>query len=295
MLAYVPESAVGKPAPVVVNLHPTGGTGLKSLMQSRQAADENGFVVMAPTGTVGPVFDGWTWNVPGVPSFGGDQYPSDDTRNDVEFIGQALDKLPEVACIDPARIYAVGFSGGGRMASTLACEMSDRIASVVAIGGIRFSEASDTELGLPKAVQCAPARPIPMQAIHGRWDATNPWFSEAQGQTPFVDPAKDDAPIEAAAPKPGSSWSYSGEEALARWVENNGCDAEPTVTQLADGVEQRDYQGCTADAEVALVFIDGLGHAVPGHEEPWSPGQADSPIEGFALAWQLLQDDSLPQ
>lgn len=67
VLAYVPESAVGKPAPVVVNLHPTGGTGLKSLMQSRKAADENGFVVMAPTGTVGPVFDGWTWKFPASP------------------------------------------------------------------------------------------------------------------------------------------------------------------------------------------------------------------------------------
>lgn len=295
VLAYVPESALGKPAPLVINLHPSGGTGLRTLAASQKVADENGFIIMAPTGNIGPVFSGWTWNVPGVPSFGGDQYPAEDARNDVEFIAKAIDKMPEIACIDQNRIYAMGFSGGGRMASTLACEMSDRIASVVAIGGIRFSRASDAELGLPKALDCIPGRAIPMQAIHGRWDAVNPWFDEAQGQTPFTDPAKDDAPIEAAAPQQGSSWSYSGKEALERWVEHNGCNPEPTVTQIADGIEERTYQGCTDNAEVSLVFYENLGHAVPGHEEPWSPGQADSPIDGYALGWELLQDDRLPE
>lgn len=293
--AYVPESALGHQAPLVINLHPTGGTGLRILEDSRAVADERGFVIMAPTGTIGPVFSGWTWNVPGVPSFGSDQYPAEDARDDVEFIAHALDKMPEIACIDQSRVYAMGFSGGARMASTLACDLSDRIASVAAIGGIRFSKASDTQLGLPQAVDCTPGRAVPMQAIHGRWDPVNPWFDEAQGQTPFIDPFKDDAPITAEAPQQGSSWSYSGQEALSRWVQNNGCDAEPVVTGIGEGIEQRTYQGCTDDAEVSVIFYENLGHAVPGHEEPWAPGQADSPIDGFALAWDLVQDDRLPE
>lgn len=294
VLAYVPQSAVGNPAPLVINLHPTGGKGLRTLSASRAVADENGFVMIAPDGVIGPVFSGWTWNVPGVPTFGGDQYPPEGARDDVAFLSSAIDAAVEATCIDTSRIYAMGFSGGGRMASQLACDLSDRIASVVAIGGIRFPRASDADLGLPNAVECVPTRAIPMQAIHGHWDATNPWFDEALGQTPFTDPAKNNDPIVAGAPVQGTSWSYSGEEALARWVDHNGCAPEPAVTELSEGIEQRDYQGCTDDAEVSLVFYDTLGHAVPGHEEPWSPGQANSVIDGYALGWDLLKDDSLP-
>ncbi|MFV0386950.1 alpha/beta hydrolase family esterase [Paracoccus sp. (in: a-proteobacteria)] len=295
VLGHVPESAVGQRVPLVINLHPTGGTGFRTLNASKHVADEKGFVMIAPTGVIGPVFMGWTWNVPGVPTFGGDNYPAEDARNDVEFIAKAIDAAETAACIDPARVYVMGYSGGGRMASALACSLADRIASVVPIGGIRFSKASDTELGLPHAVECTPARPVPMQAIHGHWDATNPWFDEALGDTPFKDPAKDNETIVANAPRQGSSWSYSGQTALQRWVENNGCDPEPQVKELAKGVEERDYQNCKDDAEVSLVFFDGLGHAIPGYEEPWSPGQADSPLDGYGLAWDLMQDDRLPQ
>lgn len=294
VLGYVPQSAVGHKVPLVVNLHPSGGTGLRTLNASKDVAQRNGFVMIAPTGSIGPIYAGWTWNLPGVPAFGGDANPSADARDDVAFIASAIDAAQAATCIDPARIYVMGFSGGGRMASQLACDLSDRIASVVPIGGIRFPQASDTELGLPDAVQCSPDRPVPIQAIHGKWDPTNPWFDEALGQTPFTDPGNANAPIMAGAPQPGSSWSYSGAEALRRWVAFNGCDAEPALTELAPGIAQRDYQNCTDGAEVSLIFYDGLGHAVPGHEEPWSPGQADSPFDGFQQAWDLMQDDRLP-
>ncbi len=295
VLGYVPASAVGKASPLVVNLHPTGGKGTYSLNEAKPVADENGFVMIAPEGVIGPVFSGWTWNVPGVPTFGGDQYPAEDARNDVEFITKAIDAAIASTCIDTSRIYVVGWSGGARMASRLACDLSDRIASVVPIGGIRFSKASDTELGLPKAVECAPSRAVPMQTIHGRWDPTNPWFGEALGDTPFKNPYEDNKTIIAEVPKQGSSWSYSGEEALARWVAFNGCDATPVTNALAEGVEQRDYGNCRDDAEVTLVFFENLGHAIPGYEKPWAPGQAESPVNGYALAWDLMKDDSLPQ
>ncbi len=293
-LAYVPDSVAGKPAPVVINLHPTGGKGDRQLKQARKVADENGFVMLVPTGAIGPVFSGWTWNVPGVPTFGGDQYPAEDDRDDVKFISDAIDKLAAEVCIDESRIYAMGFSGGGRMASQLACDLSDRIASVVAIGGIRFPREGDTELGLPQSRECRPSRAVPVQAIHGHWDAVNPWYDEALGETPFKRPGNSDEIIVANAPKQGTSWSYSGEEALERWVSFNGCAQTPKITALADGIEQRDYPGCRDDADVSLVFFKGVGHAVPGHETAWGPGQAESTIDGYQLAWDLLKDDVLP-
>ncbi len=294
VLGYVPKGVVGKASPLVVNLHPTGGKGLYSLKEGMPAAHDNGFVMIAPEGVIGPIFGGWTWNVPGVPTYGGG-YPSEDARDDVDFISKAIDKAIKEACIDTRRIYVIGFSGGGRMASRLACDLSDRIASVVAIGGIRFSKASDTKLGLPHAVDCVPSRAVPIKAIHGHWDPVNPWYDVALGDTPLKNPEDGNKTIVAEAPKAGTSWSYSGETALARWVEHNGCDLQPVTHTLAKDIEQRDYVNCRDDVEVSLVFYRNLGHAVPGYEMPWAPGQADSPINGYELAWDLLKDDSLPK
>lgn len=293
VLAYVPESALGKPAPLVLNLHPTGGTGIDTLNESKHVADENGFIMVAPTGVIGPIFEGWTWNVPGVPTFGEGTYPSDDARNDVEFLSDVIDGAMEQTCVDSDRIYAMGFSGGARMASQLACDLSDRIASVVAIGGIRFALATDAELGLPNSVECAPSRPVPMQALHGHWDPTNPWYTEALGDTPFVNPFADNATIVNKGPVQGTSWSYSGAEALERWVAHNRCDPEPQVSQISEGIERREYVNCESDAEVSLIFFQNMGHGVPGYNKPWAPKQSDSPIDGYTLSYELMADDDL--
>lgn len=294
VLGHIPETAAGKRVPLVLNLHPSGGSGLRSLEDSRHVADENGFVLVTPTGDVGPIFGGWTWNVPGVPTFGEGNYPAEDARNEVEFLSQVIDKASEIACIDPKRIYIMGFSGGARMASRMACDMADRIAAIAPIGGIRFSNASDTELGLPNAQACTPSRPVPVMALHGHWDPTNVWYDSELGETPFLNPS-DGSKRVAAAPKPGTSWSYSGEAALARWVEHNGCSLEPKITDIADDVQQRDYQDCRDGGNVTLMFFEDGGHAVPGYDTAWGPGQGISDFDGYAVAWDLLKSHNLPE
>lgn len=82
---------------------------------------------------------------------------------------------------------------------------------------------------------------------------------------------------------------------LARRVSDGGCDTDPKTTTLAEGIERRDYGNRTDRAEVSLVFFDDIGHGVPGYREPHAPKQADSPIDGYVLAWELLMDDSLAQ
>jgi polyhydroxybutyrate depolymerase len=304
VLAYVPESALGKPAPLVIDLHPSGSKGVDDIKDIAPLADEEGFVLLAPTGVVGPLYSGWTWNVPGVPAFTSgapkaaseeDGDPTAKFRDDVEFIGKAIDQVIEKTCIDTNRIYAMGFSGGARMASQLACDMSDRIASVVALSGLRFPKASDKDLGLPYAEECAPERPIAVQAIHGKWDPVNVWASEPPGESPFKTAGDDPKPIHVKAPVEGTSWAYSGETALKRWVEFSGCDPDPVATELAEGVTEYEYQNCKGGKEVSLVFYEMLGHLVSGHEKPWAPGQAAGPIDGYALAWDLLKDDRLDE
>src|SRR5205807_1426075 len=57
-----------------------------------------------------------------------------DFAKDVRFISEMIDKLEAAYNIDPARIYANGFSNGGGMAFVLSCTMSDRIAAVGMVG-----------------------------------------------------------------------------------------------------------------------------------------------------------------
>ncbi len=70
-------------------------------------------------------------------------------------------------------------------------------------------------------------------------------------------------------------WSWTGntdrkstEPAALLWASRNGCDAEPTVVELGDGIHHWQFAGCDAPAE--YYFLDGMGHQVPGHECPES-------------------------
>jgi len=60
ILGFIPENAYDSPAPIVLNLHPTSGSELRSLNDARPIAEKESFVMIAPTGTVCPVFSSWT-------------------------------------------------------------------------------------------------------------------------------------------------------------------------------------------------------------------------------------------
>ena len=56
------------------------------------------------------------------------------------------------------------------MASQLACDLSNKIAAIAPVVGVRFPMTSDNP---PHTVQCEPGRPVPVLAIHGAWDPIN--------------------------------------------------------------------------------------------------------------------------
>jgi len=60
--------------------------------------------------------EGGTWNVP----------VETDRPNDVAYVSDVIDQVSAQACVDPARIYATGFSGGARMSSLLGCGLGAR-------------------------------------------------------------------------------------------------------------------------------------------------------------------------
>jgi polyhydroxybutyrate depolymerase len=246
-LLRLPAASAGEKLPVVLNLHGTGGTpedqlalsGLEQLLGARR------FALVAPAGYER------VWNVP----------PEANKPDDVRFIADVLDAVAELACVDRARVYATGFSGGGRMSSQLACDLSTRIAAVAAIGGVRFPGP------------CAQARPFPVLAFHGTADDVNPY---AGGGRPY--------------------WQTSVEAAIDGWATHNRCAArteEPTATS----VQRIAYgAGCT---EVVLYRIAGLGHVWPSEPlvtAPPAPSEAVSAGETTAneILWAFFARHPLP-
>jgi len=240
-----------KRVPLVIGLHPSGGTGATFDQDTglAAAATAKGFAVMFPDGGIRQAgangSGGYFWNIPGVPLVSGDAVPSD-ARDDIRFLKDAIDQLVKNNCIDKRRIYATGFSGGARMASMVGCRLADRIAAVAPVGGLRAGRASGPEFAEPDAGDCRPARPIAVLALHGTDDPTNPFPGGG-----------------------GLRWGYSVERAAAQWASLDHCGATPALVKISEHVTRVSYGACGMGSEVMLYRTEaprdqGGGHVWPG-------------------------------
>ena len=65
--------------------------------------------------------------------------PVDSSRaDDVAYVSDVIDHVSAQLCVDSARVYATGFSGGARMSSLLACKLNTRIAAIAPVAGLRW-------------------------------------------------------------------------------------------------------------------------------------------------------------
>ncbi len=211
----VPERLPPGRSALVLNLHGSGGSPVGQLETSRLGRMSIGgagaAVVAAPAGL------GAVWNVP----------VDADGPDDVRFASDVIDAVDRLLCIDRRRVYATGFSGGGRMVSQLACDLSSRIAAIASVGGIRFPGP------------CREARALPILAIHGDADPVNPYSG---GGRPY--------------------WGTGVEPAVEGWAAHHGCP-ERRLEQVAAGVERIAYGGKGCGAPVLLYRIAGFGHTWP--------------------------------
>ncbi len=239
-----------KRVPLVIGLHPSGGSGATFDQDTglSAAATARGFAVMLPDGGIRQSpsdGNGHYWNIPGVPLVGGGAVP-EGSRDDVRFIADAIDHLVKHNCVDAHRIYVTGFSGGARMSSTVGCRLADRVAAVAPVAGLRAGRAAGPEFAEPDPSDCRPARPIAVLAVHGTDDPTNPF------------PGGD-----------GLRWGYSVERAAARWATLDHCDVAPALEKISAQVTRVRYGACGTGSEVMLYRIDaprdqGGGHVWPG-------------------------------
>lgn len=149
-LLHLPAGHDAKtPLPLVLLFHATGGTakGVMNTTGFSKVADQEKFIIAAPQGTY--LFTGRnSWNA--------DLDPTG--VNDIEFVRDLIREIDAKISIDKKRVYAAGYSGGARISSRLACEMSDVIAGIGAVAGLQFP------------MNCTTNRPVAIIAFHGTAD-----------------------------------------------------------------------------------------------------------------------------
>lgn len=239
--------------PLVLNFH---GHGSNALQQEGRTgfshlANEDGIIVVYPQGVVGPdQRTGW------------DTGPARNPQsNDLLFVSDLLNHLQSTLCIDPARIYATGFSNGGGMTNELACKMDDRIAA--------FAPVSGAYPPLPGG--CDPVRPVPLLEIHGTADPVVPYNGS---------PTKDYPPI--------TQW-------LQGWVQRNGCKVGPTVFTSTNGVIGERWTSCRDNVTIVHYAIHSLGHNWPvAHYKFPRKSQYVTTFDATTTIWAFFQNYTLP-
>ena len=134
---YVPSSYDGaKPVPLVITLHGAWSCGLANLLGADDYAEKYGFVVVCPDSY------GYIWSMP---IFGGN------VTEEVKFFSKLIDVMSQKYKIDTKRVYVVGISAGGMMASYLAVYLPTKIAGIGVISGsLVLATMADADVPFPK-------------------------------------------------------------------------------------------------------------------------------------------------
>jgi polyhydroxybutyrate depolymerase len=212
---FVPAGYDGRTrVPLILDLHGSGGSAADQAANSgfEALSSRERFVVATLEA------EGGRWNVP----------VQNSRADDVAYVGDVIAHLGARVCIDQTRVYATGFSGGGRMTSLLACRLGSRIAAIAPVAGLRFPGP------------CS-GRAVPVLTFHGLADLQNPYDGYAAGR--------------------GAEWLESVPEALAGWARHNSCNGELLLDDPAGPLSTLRYDGCADDTEVRMIRIDGLGHS----------------------------------
>jgi polyhydroxybutyrate depolymerase len=228
---HVPQAYDGSQAvPFIIDFHGITGDGPGERNSSPYPAqtDSEGVVMAFPTGASGPLGNAWNVGPCCV-----------DTVDDVEFSRAMVEDVAQVACIDPKRIYAVGFSMGGGMSHYLACHAADLFAAVAPAAFDLLEENVGT---------CQPSRPITVVSFRSTGDSV---VSYDGGYSSVV---------------PGMPITFLGaQDTFAKWGEINSCTGSPEDT----GGGCSTYSNCQDGVTVTLCTKQGGSHEAGNASVAW--------------------------
>lgn len=216
---HVPAAYDGrKPVPLIVDFHSMPGSGAGELSSSPypSVTDPEGVIMAFPDGMKGPI--GTTWDL-------GPCCVAD--VDDLTFSRELVAQVEKLACIDEARVYAVGVLTGGGMPYYLACHASDVFAAVAPAAFDLWDES---------LIDCNPSRPISVISFRGTADRV-PY---AGGATALV---------------PGMPLTFLGAKAtLKKWAQLDRCTG--TISS-EDSNGCAAATGCPTGVEVTLCTTPG--------------------------------------
>ena len=164
--------------------------------------------------------------------------------DDVHFISGLIDAVVSEYPVDPARVYAVGFSNGGMMVHRLAIEIPEKLAAAASVAG-----------SLPRQLLFSrPGAAVPVIMFHGTDDRTVPWRGGKLGKG-----------------NKSHGEVLSVLNTVLFWSLRNGCANKPVLemapdTDPDDGTIVFRVAFCEKkpDSEILLYSIQGGGHTWPG-------------------------------
>lgn len=241
-LVHVPDAA--GPLPVVLAFHGGGGNARQFRETSGfdALANRHGFVSVHPNGTGGIAGRLLTWNAGGCcgPAMDGDV-------DDVGFVLALVEDLAGRLPIDRGRLYATGHSNGAMMAYRLGAEAASTFAAIAPVAGAMSLE------------EFHPTEPLSVLHIHSIDDPRALYDGGVGPPFPGTNRRSRHEPVEAG---------------IERWVEHDGCPAEPRVAGSLTGdplgadagqtVTRLVYGPCREGVQVGLLRLEGVGHGWPG-------------------------------
>jgi polyhydroxybutyrate depolymerase len=217
--AYLPRSyRPTRPMPLVIGLHGITGHGAEqaAFVDTPRYANAYGYIGVHPDGV------SQSWNAGeccGPARLAG--------VDDIAFLRDLIATAQSRWCVDPRRIYLVGFSNGGMMAHRVACELADQLTAFGTISGTRAVSS------------CSPSRSLPTIHVHGTSDSVVPYNGSF-----FVG-------------------NRSVDETLNTWRSRNACASSEVRTLDQGNVHCTRRRECGSGAHVELCRIDGGGHEWP--------------------------------
>ena len=82
--------------------------------------------------------------------------------DDAAYIVSLIDEASKYVNIDQKRVFLDGHSNGAFLANRVACDYADRIAGIIALGGLGYKDKS----------KCKPKYPVNILNVHGTSDET---------------------------------------------------------------------------------------------------------------------------